>query len=85
MCCAHPGVGRTWLGKPELTTLRAKGWIEPGEGLRLSAVGQAKRKEIENGTDELAAAPYKALGESGCADLRALARPWSRTFSELLF
>jgi hypothetical protein len=65
--------------------LRAKGWIEPGEGLRLSAVGQAKRKEIENGTDELAAAPYEALGEAGCADLRALARPWSRTFSELLF
>ena len=33
------------------------------------------------GTDALAAAPYAALGDDGCAELRALARPWSTVFA----
>ena len=49
-----------------------------GDELRFTEWGAAQRQEIEDGTDALAAAPYAALGEDGCAELRALARPWSR-------
>jgi hypothetical protein len=50
----------------------------------LSDWARTQRQEIEDQTDLLAAAPYAALGEAGCAELRALARPWSRVFSEVL-
>ena len=46
--------------------------------------GAVPRQEIEDGTDALAAAPYVALGEERCAELRALARPWSKAFAEQL-
>jgi hypothetical protein len=64
--------------------LRARGWLEPGEELRFTATGTKHRQEIENGTDELAATPYAALGEERCAELRALVRPWSKVFTEHL-
>jgi hypothetical protein len=64
--------------------LRSRGWLEPGMDLRFSASGATRRKEIEDGTDALATAPYGALGEERCAELRALVRPWSKVFTEHL-
>jgi hypothetical protein len=61
--------------------LRGRGWLQRGEGLRLTDWGGAQRRAIEVGTDALAAAPYAALGDDGCAELRALARPWSTVFA----
>jgi hypothetical protein len=62
--------------------LRGRGWLEPGDTLQFTASGEARRAEIEDGTDALAAAPYDVLGEEGCAELRARVRPWSRVFVE---
>ncbi len=61
--------------------LRGRGWVEPveGGGLGLTPEGTSARQRIEDVTDRLAAFPYEALGEEGCAELRALARPFSRT------
>jgi hypothetical protein len=44
--------------------------------------GRARRERVELVTDELAAAPYAAIGEDGCKRLRALARPFSTTIVE---
>jgi hypothetical protein len=64
--------------------LRGRGWLEPGDELRFTAWGESERRDIEDGTDALAAAPYDTLGEAGCAELRALVRPWSKVFAEHL-
>ena len=72
----------TWAATVD--TLCGRGWLEPGDTLRFTASGEARRAEIEDGTDLLAAAPYDALGEEECAELRALVRPWSRVFAEHL-
>ena len=64
--------------------LRGRGWLEPGEELRFSESGARRRQEIEDGTDLLAAAPYAALGDEACAELRTLARPWSKVMAGLL-
>jgi hypothetical protein len=56
--------------------LRSRGWID-GDG-RFTDKGAAARDQIEAATDERAMAPWKALGEEGCDQLRALVRPWSR-------
>ncbi len=70
-------------------SLRRRGWLAESdagaEGLRLTDWGAARRQDIEAGTDDLSAPPYLALGEEGCAELRALTRPWSRVLSEVLF
>jgi hypothetical protein len=60
-----------------VASMRERGW--------LTGWGAAQRAEIEEQTDVLATAPYEALGEERCAELRGLARPWSKTFSEVLF
>lgn len=65
-------------------SMRGRGWLSDG-GLSLTDWGRDRRQEIEDQTDILAAAPYAALGEERCAELRTLARPWSRIFSEVLF
>ena len=64
--------------------LRARGWLETGEELRFTESGAVQRRKIEDGTDELAAAPYAALGDDRSAELRTLARPWSRVLAEQL-
>ena len=52
---------------------------EPGKAaLALTPGGVALRQEIEDLTDHLAVFPYQALGEDNCAELRSLARPFSR-------
>jgi hypothetical protein len=63
--------------------LRGRGWLEPMEELRLTVWGAAQRQAIEEGTDALASAPYDALGEARCTELRALTRPWSTEFASL--
>jgi hypothetical protein len=64
--------------------LRERGWLARGEQLRLTGWGAAQRQAIEDETDALASAPYEALGDEGCAELRALVRPWSKIFAEQL-
>lgn len=56
--------------------LRDRGWVD-GEGA-FTKTGRARREEIEHRTDELAMAPWEALGEEACRRLRELVRPWSR-------
>ena len=65
--------------------MRGRGWLTDAPEPTFTDWGAAQRQEIEEQTDALAAAPYVALGEDGCAELRALARPWSKIFSEVLF
>lgn len=65
-------------------SLRNRGWLETGDELRFTEWGATQRRDIEDGTDALAAAPYAALGDDRCAELRTLARPWSRTFADQL-
>lgn len=55
--------------------LRRRGWMEGDE---LSERGADAREDIERRTDELAMAPWRALGEEGCRRLRELARPMSK-------
>ena len=50
----------------------------------VNSVGDVVNELAGEGTDTLAAAPYAALGEERCAELRALARPWSTTFAQQL-
>jgi hypothetical protein len=46
--------------------------------LALTEAGAALRTAIEDQTDRAAVGAYEPLGEEGCAELRALARPFSR-------
>jgi hypothetical protein len=64
--------------------LRQRGWLEPGDELRFTTSGARRRQAIEDGTDMLSSVPYRALGEEGCTELRALVRPWSKVFAEHL-
>lgn len=64
--------------------LRDRGWLQKGDELRFTEWGTAQRRAIEVATDTLAARPYDALGDEGCAELRALTRPWSTVFAALL-
>jgi hypothetical protein len=64
--------------------LRQRGWLERGDELRFTAMGTQRRQQIEDGSDALATAPYEVLGEERCAELRALARPWSKLFADHL-
>jgi hypothetical protein len=57
--------------------MRAAGWVT-GDGSALTPAGSDLRQRIEDLTDRLAAPAYAPLGDAGCAELRALARPWSR-------
>ncbi|MFI6777272.1 hypothetical protein [Nocardia sp. NPDC050412] len=54
--------------------LRARGWLAD-DGVVLSEHGSQRRGAIESQTDELSVYPYEAIGEAGCARLRALASP----------
>lgn len=71
--------GDDWLDAEE--RLRSIGWLDAN--LELTELGRSRRNEIERRTDELAAAPYDAIGEAGCARLRELVRPLSRAMSSV--
>jgi hypothetical protein len=59
--------------------LRARGLLTADDDLALTDTGRTQRAWIEDATDAAAVMAYEPLGEDGCARLRALARPWSRT------
>jgi hypothetical protein len=59
-------------------SIRARGWLVDGDELVLSPAGAAHRQAVEDTTDQLAVDAYAALGENACAELRALARPFSK-------
>ncbi len=67
-----------------MDALRGRGWLDMSDEPRFTEWGAAQRRAIEDGTDALAAAPYAELGDECCAELRALARPWSRTLANVL-
>jgi hypothetical protein len=60
-------------------SLRARGWLDAGG--RFTDAGRAHRDEVERQTDVLALPAYEALGEEGCARLRALVRPFSQAIA----
>jgi hypothetical protein len=66
--------GDDWLAAEE--RLRSIGWLDPD--LAFTDLGRERRAWIEQRTDELAAAPYDAIGVDGCERLRELVRPVSR-------
>ncbi|WP_017537770.1 SCO6745 family protein [Nocardiopsis halophila] len=55
--------------------LRAEGLVSEDGGLALTDKGAEHRAELEAATDRLSAAPYAALGEEGCKELRTLGKP----------
>jgi hypothetical protein len=63
-----------------LDRLRSRGWVD-GDGA-FTDEGRTQREKIENLTDQLAMAPWQAIGEESCTRLRALVRPWSRAIVE---
>ena len=60
--------------------LVARGWLNDDGSF--TDEGRTRRAEIEHRTDELAMAPWEALGEEACTKLRALVRPWSKAIVE---
>ncbi len=69
--------GDDWLAAEE--RLRSIGWLDPD--LAFTDLGRDRRAWIEQRTDELAAAPYDAIGADGCARLRELVRPMSKAMA----
>ncbi len=69
-------------GVDRLVTRGLVSRVEPSDAhratLALTDRGTALRSDIEAETDRAAVYAYEALGEDGCAELRALARPFSR-------
>jgi hypothetical protein len=60
--------------------------VEPNQAHRatvaLTERGTSLREEIEAATDRAASYAYETLGDEGCAELRTLARPFSRAVVE---
>ena len=56
-------------------SLRTRGWLAGDE---LTDEGRRVRDGIEAKTDQLAMAPWRALGEADCRRLRELVRPLSK-------
>ena len=63
-----------------VATLQVRGFVD-GDGTFTEA-GAALRQHIEDRTDGLALAPWAALGEEGCDELRSLVRPLSKAIVE---
>jgi GNAT superfamily N-acetyltransferase len=60
--------------------LAERGLVDSDGGF--SEAGAALRQHIEDRTDALALAPWEALGEDGCDELRGLVRPLSKAIVE---
>jgi hypothetical protein len=58
--------------------LAKRGWLQDGDTLAFNEEGQRVRARIESLTDQLSTYPYEQLGEERCAELRQLARPFSK-------
>ncbi|MDQ1673232.1 MAG: hypothetical protein QOC98_1794 [Frankiaceae bacterium] len=61
------------------TRLRERGLLDDDNSF--TDAGQAVRETVEHRTDAAAAAPWRRLGEPGCARLLELARPRSRSIA----
>jgi hypothetical protein len=59
-----------------LDRLASRGWV--GADGAFTDEGRARREAIERRTDALAAAPWAAIGEEACEQLRQLVRPSSK-------
>lgn len=64
-----------------IDSLRSRGIITPGE-VGLTEKGAALRQRLEDRTDELSADAWAVLGDDGCRELRACARPLSAAVIE---
>jgi hypothetical protein len=60
--------------------LAARGWLD-GDRTATPAGVEARRR-IDDRTDELALAPWRAIGQDAADELRALVRPFSRAISD---
>jgi hypothetical protein len=60
--------------------LGERGLVDPDGAF--TEAGAELRQEIEDRTDALALAPWAALGEDGCDELRGLVRPYSKAIVE---
>ncbi|BAN02449.1 SCO6745 family protein [Ilumatobacter coccineus] len=68
-----------WAAATE--SLQARGWLD-ADGAFTEA-GRQARADIETTTDRMAAAPYAAIGDARCAELRDLVRPWSAAMASV--
>lgn len=64
--------------------LRERDWLTDAAALTFTPNGAARRAEIEKATDENSVTPYAHIGESACAELRALVGPFSRALAQEL-
>ena len=71
-----------WNGA--IAGLRERDWLTGDSALTFTATGAARRAEIEKATDENSVTPYAHIGESACAELQELVRPFSRALAEKL-
>lgn len=60
-------------------SLQERGWLD---GDTATPAGVAARQRIEDRTDDLAMAPWRAIGADDADALRTLVRPFSRAISE---
>jgi hypothetical protein len=63
-------------------SLRSRGWLDADGSF--TEAGRDGRQWIEDRTDELAVAPYAAIGEEACSELRSLCRATSALMAEAL-
>lgn len=71
-----------WNGA--IAGLRERDWLTGDAEPAFTPAGAARRAEIEKATDENSVTPYAHLGESACAELQELVRPFSRALAEKL-
>jgi len=63
-------------------SLRSRGWLDTDGAL--TETGRQGRQWIEDRTDELAVAPYAAIGERACAELRSICRSTSAAMAAVI-
>ncbi|WP_410566755.1 SCO6745 family protein [Amycolatopsis sp. cmx-4-61] len=61
--------------------LRERDWLTAEADPAFTPAGAARRAELERVTDENSTAPYAHIGESACAELQELVRPFSRALA----
>lgn len=61
--------------------LRERDWLTGDADPAFTPAGAARRAEIEEATDENSVTPYAHIGESACAELQALVRPFTRALA----
>jgi hypothetical protein len=66
------------------TDLRERDWLTDDAAPTFTPTGAARRAEIEKATDENSVTPYAHIGESACAELQTLVRPFSQALAKEL-